>query len=830
MVILMSIGNGSKIRRPLMIGLAAFHVGLASTAWAEEFRLVPSAAVLFGPHAEQRFLVEAVADGDFVGERTSEARFRVGNPNIARVSKDGRVTPLSDGVTRLIATLGDAEATAIVTVRGTARPAIQRFREDVMPVLTKAGCNQGSCHGAAAGKNGFRLSLRGYAPERDYDALTRQAKGRRIHKTSPEQSLMLLKATGAIEHGGGRRFNTDSEAYRIISQWIGAGAPPPSENDADVTAIRTIPSRLRLEPGDTHRILVTATYSDGRTRDVTPWARFGTTDETVATVDENGRLTVVGPGEGAITASFESQVALTTLTVPYDQVIDPQRFAEAPRHNRIDTLTLEKLESLHLPPSTLCDDATFLRRVSLAVTGTLPTVEEVEAFFQNDDPAKRSQLIDQLLESEEYVDYWTYRWSDVFLVSSRELPKPAMWAFYRFIRESVAENRPWDEFARAVLTAKGSTLENGAGNYFVLHRDPIELAENASMAFLGLSLTCARCHNHPMEKWTQDGYYGFANLFGRVSLKDGDEPGEVEVIPASSGEVLHPRRGAPMPPKPLDAEPLSLDAPGDRRAALADWLAEPENPYFAPSVVNRVWAGLFGRGFVDPEDDLRLTNPPSHPELFDWLVADFIENGYDVKHLIRTILNSATFQRSSEPIAGNEADDRFLSRFPTHRLPAEVLLDAINQVTEVRSAFPGYPEGWRSLQLPDVQVANAFLDAFGRPERKDTCSCERSSEPSLAQALHLANGQTLNAKLRDDAGVVARLARDGVPFREVIDHAFKAALGREPTAAEIETILPTLQAAGSRTKDPEAALEARHRAIEDLFWALLTSNEFLFNH
>ncbi|WP_152053407.1 DUF1553 domain-containing protein [Tautonia marina] len=815
--------------------LASILVCCVTTAGADDaVTLVPSTLTLDGPKASQRVIVERWnAHGVAIGEPTEAVSFAISNPNIATVSADGTVVPVADGVTTLTASLGDQTISAPVQVRNAGRDEPWSFRNHVLPVLTKAGCNQGSCHGAAAGKNGLRLTLRGYGPEVDYDTLTRQALARRINKTAPAESLLLLKATGVIEHGGGPRFAPDSLDYRIIAEWIGAGMPAPSEEDARIDRVEVMPSAVTLEPGQSQQVLVRAVSEDGRIADVTRWAKFGTTDETVATVDDSGRLTVVGHGEGAITVWFDSQVDLATVTVPYDRAIDRELFASAPRFNDIDTINLEKLQSLNIPPSPLSDDATFLRRAFLDTTGTLPEVAEVEAFLADDDPEKRAKLIDRLLNSEEFVDYWSYKWSDLLLVSSRNLPKPAMWSFYRFIRESVAENRPWDEFAREILTAKGSTLDNGAGNYFVIHRDPIELTENASMAFLGLAMTCARCHNHPLEKWTQDQYYGFANLFGRVKLKDGDRgaaQGDVEIIPASEGEILHPRRGIAMAPQPLDAQAMPLESPGDRREALADWLESPENPYFAAAVVNRVWANFFGRGLVDPEDDLRSTNPPSDRALMDWIVEDFRVHGYDVRHLIRTIMTSAAYQRSATPVPGNEGDTKFLSRYVPRRLPAEVLIDLMASVTEVPTPFPGYPTGWRSVQLPDVQVASTFLDAFGRPERNDTCSCERSSEPSLAQALHLANGDTLNEKLRSENSAVARAVASGESFAVLLDGLFKAALSRPPTEAEASRILPALEAAVAEAETEEERAALKRQVIEDLYWATLTGNEFLFNH
>jgi hypothetical protein len=822
------------VRTAILIATCLSASATLALADAEGLALLPESASLDGPNASQRFLVERRDEGGaLVGEVTSGAVFSVSNPNIAAVSAEGVVTPVADGVVTLTATVAGRSATALVRVRDAGRHEPRSFRNHVLPVMTRAGCNQGSCHGAAAGKNGFRLTLRGYGPELDYDALTRQANARRIVKTAPAESLMLLKATGAVEHGGGVLFAPGSPDYTVIAEWIGAGLPGPGDDDPRIDAVEAIPAAVSLKPGDSQQILVRATYTDGRSADVTRWAKFGTSDETVATVEESGKVTVVGPGEGAITIWFDSRVDLARVTVPYSRPIDGRLIAEAPRHNRIDELNLARLDALNIPPSPPCDDATFLRRAYVDATGTLPGPDEVAGFLGDDDPEKRAKLVDRLLNSEAFVDYWSYKWSDLLLVSSRNLPRPAMWSFYRFIRESVAENRPWDDFARDILTARGSTLDDGAGNYFVIHRDPIELTENASMAFLGLAMTCARCHNHPLEKWTQDQYYGFANLFGRVKLKDGDlgdAMGDVEVVPASEGDVLHPRLGDPMAPQPLDAEALPLDAPGDRREALADWLESPDNPYFAPAIVNRVWANFFARGLVDPEDDLRATNPPSDGALMDWLVADFREHGHDVRHLIRTIMTSAAYQRSSEPVPGNEGDAKFLSRYVPRRLPAEVLLDAMARVTGVPTPFAGYPAGWRSLQLPDSDVASTFLSSFGRPARNDTCSCERSDEPSLAQALHLANGDTLNEKLRDDSSTPARLASSGEPFDAVLEHLFTSALSRSPTDEERARILPVLESAVADAETDEARVAARRQAIEDLYWATLTGNEFLFNH
>jgi hypothetical protein len=746
------------------------------------------------------------------------------------VDRHGFVRPAGDGLATISATVDGQVARATVSVENHDRDETWSFRNHVEAVLTKEGCNAGACHGAAAGKNGFRLTLRGYAPEVDHAVLTRQALGRRIVKTAPQESLLLLKPTGAIDHGGGVRFAAGSLEYQVIAGWIAAGMPAPSATDPEIRSLFVYPSAVRLEPGQKQQILVQAAYSDGRIEDVTHWAKYNSTDDTVAGVNDAGELNVSGRGEASISVWFASRVGRVTVTSPFETKRDPKLFTMASRNNTIDDKNLEKLASLRIPPSPDAGDAAFLRRAHLDATGALPPVDQVEVFCNDRDPNKRAKLVERLLASPEYVDYWAYKWSDLLLVSSRKLPEPSMWSFYRFVRQSVANNVPWDRFARAIVTAQGSTLSDGAANFFILHRDPIELTESVSMAFLGLSLTCARCHNHPLEKWSQDEYYGFASLFARVKLKDGETPGDEVVASAGDGQILHPRRGVEMPPRPLDGPAIAAGDSRDRRVVLADWLARPDNPYFARAIVNRVWSNFFGRGLVDPDDDLRVSNPPSDEALLDWLVADFVAHHFDVKHVIRRILNSATYARSSVPIPGNEADTKFLSHYRVKRLPAEVLLDAISQVTEVATPFAGYPPGWRSLQLPDSKVDSPFLDSFGRPARIATCSCERSAEPSMAQALHLANGATINEKLRSDSGVAARSITRKESNRAIADRLFLAALSRKPTASERDRIEKALGEPAPGSTDPQKATAGRRQAVEDLYWAVLTSREFLFNH
>jgi hypothetical protein len=801
-----------------------------SLALGAELRLLPPSARLVGPHARQRFVVERTEGSIGTADVTAKAVFATDNPRVATVDQNGFVRPLGDGLATITATVDGQVARASISVEDHDRDEPWSFRNHVEPILTKQGCNAGSCHGAAAGKNGFRLTLRGYAPEIDHAVLTRQALGRRVVKTAPQESLILLKPTGAIEHGGGVRFAAGSLEYQVLSEWVADGTPGPSATDPEIRSLELSPAAVRLEPGQAQQVLVQAVYSDGRVEDVTHWAKFTSTDDGVTSVDDAGKLKVTGRGEAFVSVWFASRVGRVTVTVPFEARRDSNVFTKAPRTNPIDEKNLAKLAGLRIPPSPDAGDATFLRRAYLDATGTLPPAAQVEAFLKDSDPNKRARLVNRLLDSTEYVDYWAYKWSDVLLVSSRKLPGPSMWSFYQFVRKNVAKNVSWDRFARSIVTAQGSTLSNGAANFYVLHRDPIDLSESASMAFLGLSLTCARCHNHPLEKWTQDQYYGFANLFARVKLKDGETAGDEVVANATEGEILHPRRGVAMPPQPLDAPPIAEGDPRDRRVVFADWLTRSDNPYFARAVVNRVWSNFFGRGLVDPDDDLRVSNPPSDEALLDWLVDDFVAHHFDMKQLIRTIMTSAVYARSSLPVSGNEADAKFLSHYRVKRLPAEVLLDAISQVTEVPTSFGGYPAGWRSLQLPDSKVESSFLDSFGRAARIATCSCERSSEPSMAQALHLANGTTINEKLRSESSITAKAITRGDRDDAIVDHLFLSALARRPTPAERDRMLKALQDGTASLTDTKASATPRRQAVEDLYWAVLTCQEFLFNH
>jgi hypothetical protein len=809
--------------------MASAGVGYAPAA---ELAVLPTDISLAGLNARQRLSVLTAEAGHYVGDVTGRAAFSSSNPAVAAVDASGIVRPVGDGETVITARLDGKAAATKVTVTKMQQPFAPSFRNHVIPLMTKIGCNSGACHGALAGKGGMKLSLRGYDPAADHFVLTRQVLGRRVDPVEPARSLVLLKPTLTIQHGGGQKIEVGSADFQVLADWIAAGAAGPREEDVRLQRIEAFPPAIRVQPKDALQVVVRAWYSDGHAEDVTRWAKYNSTEDTVATVDADGRVRAAGYGETAITVWYANQVAACRVVSPLPNTLDPKVFAAAERHNVIDELVLRKLQELRIPPSPLCTDEEFIRRVYLDAAGILPTPDEVRRFLADPAPDRRARLIDALLERPEFVDYWAYKWSDLLLLSTRKLSQPSMWAFYQFIRQSVADNKPWDRFARDILTASGSTLRHGAASYFVLHKDVSELTEATAVTFLGMSVTCCRCHNHPLEKWTQDQYWSLANLFSRVAIKEGERSGELTVHSTLQGEALHLRRGVPMPPTPLDGKPLALDSPQDRRHYFADWLTSPDNPYFARALVNRVWRNFLGRGLVEAEDDLRQTNPPTNAELLDSLARDFTAHGYDVKRLIRTILNSATYQRSSRHLTGNAADDRFYSHYLVRRLSAEVILDAYAAVTGVPGDFAIYfdekpvfhfPRGTRAMQLPDVKVLSPFLDSFGRPERMQTCSCERGQDSSVTQALHLNNGKTLNDKLRARDSRVARWLEEKVGDEAAVRRVFTLALCRAPTAGELHKFTSLMAEAG---KDRTAS---RQEVLEDLFWAVLTSREFLFN-
>jgi hypothetical protein len=781
--------------------------------------LLPGEIKLSGTQAFQTLLVEELRDNQYVGQLTEGVTFESSNPQVVTID-DGIARPIGNGQATITCTAGARSATTSVTVNDMEKPFRWSFRNHVESVLAKAGCSSGACHGAQAGKNGFKLSLRGYDPEGDFNVITRQARGRRIVPSDPGRSLVLTKPTAAVPHKGGLRFRVNSLEYRVLADWIAAGTSPPKADDPRVERLEILPAASVLKPDMHQQLIVLARFTDGHTEDVTRWAKFTSTNESVAQVGDEGQVSVVGYGEGAITAWYLSRVVTATITAPFSIPIPPEVFAKAERRNFIDELVLAKLASLGIPPSPPAGDAEFVRRAYIDTIGLLPMADEARAFLSDASPDKRDRLIESLLERPEFIDYWAYKWSDLLLVNSEKLRPPAMWAYYTWIRNQVEANTPWDEFARQVVTAKGSTLENGAANFFVLHQDAPDVTETTTVAFLGMSVNCARCHNHPLEKWTNNQYYAMANLYARVKLKAGPGDGNTVVFAATEGDLIQPLTGKPQPPSPLDGEAIALDSPGDRRQALARWLTSPDNPYFSRAITNRVWANFFGVGLVEMVDDMRLTNPASNDELLNAAATFLVENRFDLKSLMRAILQSKTYQRSSQPLAENKADGRFYSRYYPRRLMAEVLLDAMAQVTGAATQFGDYPLGWRAMQLPDSSVNSYFLKTFGRPERVVTCECERTAEPTMVQVLHISNGSSLNDKLQAKGNRLEQLLAAALPDDKLVEEVYLSALSRQPTEDEKSRLLAVLAEPG----------QDKRQVVEDLYWSVLSSREFLFNH
>ncbi len=763
------------------------------------------------------------------------------DPAIA-VWKEGRIHAVADGKTELLVQADGSDALHIpIQVQGTGEPRRWQFDAHVQSVLTRAGCNSGACHGALAGKGGFRLSLRAYDSIADHFTMTRQDRGRRIEPADPGRSLLLAKPTTLIPHKGGLRLEEGSADYRLLAEWIAGGAVGPQESDAKLLSVEVLPSAIELAKDNTQQLIVRAAYSDGRVDDVTQWAKFNSANEAVVRVDENGRVQVVGNGKGGVVASFSSRVAISSVVVPYESTLSPTAYQDFQPRNLIDTAMLAEWQSLRLAPSSKCDDATFLRRAYLDTTGTLPTVAQVKAFLGDNRSDRRDRVIEELLSSDAFVDYWSYKWSDLLLVNGTLLRPDAVASFYKWIRQNVEKNTPWNEFCKQIVLARGESMTDGATNFYAIHQDPESLTENTCQAFMGLSIGCAKCHNHPLEKWTNDQYYSMANLYARVRAKGwgGDSrngDGQRTLLVLERGDLIQPSRGKPQIPSALDAEPIDINATGDRREALAEWLASPENPYFSRAIVNRVWANFMGVGLVESVDDLRVSNPASSDRLLGELAQFTIDNRYDLKAVMRLILQSQTYQRSAQAIPGNEHDNRFYCRYYPRRLMAEVLHDSIVTVTGVPSKFteiefPGadksptkdYPEGTRSLELHDSAVANYFLKTFGRHQRRITCDCERSDQPTVIQVLHLNNGTTINEKLSSPESIVGRWMKEGLPLEEVIDQAYLAALSRSPSNEERSKILALVA-------DADKENVARRESFEDVLWSLMTSPEFLFAH
>jgi hypothetical protein len=727
--------------------------------------------------------------------------------------------PLRDGVTSLELRLGDLTATAPLVVRGAERTPAVTFRVDVLPVLTVAGCNSGACHGSARGQDGFHLSLFGYDPEGDYQALTRQFPGRRLNRAFPDRSMLLEKATAAVAHSGGKRFEPSSDEYQTLHAWIAGGAAPDPAGLPTVTSIELYPPRIVFGgAGQDLRLLVRAHLSDGTDRDVTGLAVLRSNNDVSARLAPGGRLRSGQRGEAFITASYQSRtvgVPVVVLEGGLDFVCEDPAEGLLPA-TPIDDLVNAKLRTLRMNPSPLCSDEEFLRRIWLDLVGLLPSPQERAEFLADPDPGRRRTLAERLLQRREFVDLWVMQWAELLQIrSNNEISPKAALLYFEWVRNALGSGVPLDQMVRDLLGATGGSFAAPATNLYQNQTDTLVLAESVAQSFLGIRVQCAQCHNHPFDRWTQDDYYGFAAFFAQVGRKRGEDQREVIVFNRGSGEVTHPVGGRQVRPRFLGGPEPDLQG-RDRRQVLAEWLTAPENPWFARSVANRVWAHFMGVGIVEPVDDFRVSNPPSNGPLLDALARRLVDVRFDVRALVRDIVNSRTYQRSTERNDSNRTDERNFAHAQVRRLRAETLLDVVCQVTEMPEKLQGLPLGARAVEIADGTTSTYFLSTFGRAPRETACACEVSREPSLSQALHLLNGQTISTKVQQGP-VVATLAE--LPPAEALERLYLRCLCRAPRPEEAAALAPFLDPAGDRVT-----------ALEDLFWSILNSREFVFNH
>ncbi|WP_020475457.1 DUF1549 and DUF1553 domain-containing protein [Zavarzinella formosa] len=762
------------------------------------------------------------ADGYGI-DLAAKAKLTVGDPKIASVDDRGWVHPLANGQTQ-VSVLIDGKTLAVpVNVQISAQEPPMSFRHEVMPVLSKSGCNAGACHGYSLGKNGFKLSLRGADPDPDFHAMTKEISGRRINRIAPDASLLLTKALGEVNHDGGARFSRGSLSHEIMKRWIEQNAPGDLADTSEVVAVRMTPDKLVLRPGDKHRITLTAEYNDGRKRDVTRLGIFTANNDMFAKVDEEGLVTAADAGETVIVGRFERTFAATGVIV-----LKPEanfKPSPVPTENLIDRFVVEKLNRLKILPSVPATDEEYLRRVFLDLIGLQPKPDEIRAFLADTDPNKRRKIADALFERPEFVDHWSLKWGDLLQNSRNSASSQSVYLFREFIRGAVAQNMPLDEFTRKILTAKGSSQDDPASVYFAVSKDANDTVERVTQVFCGVRMLCARCHAHPMENWTQADYFGISSFFNQVGVKaDGRLPNvansKVVQLNLAAGAATNPRTNKPQLPRFLGGEELQLKSGIDRRDDYAKWLTSPKNPFFARGLVNRVWSYFYHRGIIDPVDDIRSTNPPINPELLEALTNDFIESKFNVRHLMTRIVTSQTYQRSSMANASNKHDEQNFSHTIPRRVPAEAILDSLVQATGVAENFGGAPAGFRAAQLPDGGVENAFLRLFGKPQRMDACECERDNGSNMLQALHFINGPSILGRVQNPSALPAMLMQKKLSDSELVREIYLWSLARNPKEAEVKLSLEFIKSRGDKKAE----------AIQDLMWALLNSKDFLLTN
>jgi hypothetical protein len=804
------------MRFAFLLSFAAL-VLFGNCAFAQTIAVYPPDVNLETASDRQSFVVQLTQADGITRDVTAQSQIAFANPALVRL--DGfTVYPVADGNTEMaVSYAGQTVKVPVKVVQAKdVRPI--SFKQDVMPVFMRTGCNVGGCHGAARGKDGFRLSLFGFDPDGDHHRLTRELNGRRINLAMPAESLLIDKACGKVPHTGGKKISEGDEYYRTLIRWLEADAPLDPPTVAMPIGMEVFPPSAVLDgKGEKQRIVVRAKYSDGTDRDVTSLALFLTNNENAAKIDGDGTATAGERGEAFVMARFHT----FTIGVPFISLPKGLKFdwPNSPESNYVDTLVNKKLKKLRIDPSGICSDESFVRRVYLDVIGVLPSPEEYARFMVGTLPNKRELLVDELLERKEFAELWVLKWAELLQIrSSNQVSYKAMLLYYNWLQDKIARNVPTDEWVRELLAANGGTFKNPVTNYYQLETDVLKVTENVAQVFMGMRVQCAQCHNHPFDRWTQDDYYSFAAFFTQIGRKGGDDPRELIVFNSGGGEVNHPVRNRPMPPKFLGGTAHADVAGKDRRTVLANWLASPDNPYFAKNLSNIVWAHFFGQGIINEVDDVRISNPASNQELLDELGKRFTGYRYDFKKLVRDICTSQTYQRSTQPTKMNESDTRNFARGPIRRIRAETMLDIITQVTDTKNKFQGLPTGARAVQIADGGVTTYFLTTFGRPTRETVCACEVRLEPTLSQSLHLLNGSTVEPKIAQ-GNLVGRMLQEKKTPAQIVENIYIRCLTRSPTPDEMKKLLEAV-----------AANPNKQQALEDVFWAVMNSREFMFNH
>ena len=779
-------------------------------------RVYPTNVDLTSARDRQSVIVQSVDADGITHDVTTQSKLTLADPSFARVESN-LLSPIADGTTELRVEFAGHNAVLPVIVKDSGGIPPISFKLDVMPIFMRSGCNTGSCHGAARGKDGFMLSLFGYDPNGDHFRLTRQVPGRRINLALPEESLLIQKSVGSVPHTGGKRFDMDSEYAKTLLRWHQAGAPNDSGEVPTVTKVEVFPETAVLDgEGATQQVTVRAHYSDGTDRDVTSLAAFLSNNDNSAPISADGVVTAANGGEAFIMARFETHTVGSQFIVLPKGV--PFEWNNAEDYNYVDTHIHNKLRKLRINPSDICSDEEYLRRVTLDIAGMLPTPEEYAKFVADTDSLKRNKLVDELLDRKEFVELWVMKWAELLMIrTTQQIAYKPMLRYYNWLQERLANNVPIDKMVQELLGASGGTFENAATNYYQMETDPLKVSENVAQVFMGMRIQCAQCHNHPFDRWTMDDYYSFSAFFSQIGRKTGEDPRETIIFNSGGGDVKHPVGGQVMPPKFLGGDVPDV-AGKDRRVVMANWIASTDNPYFAPNLANIVWNHFFGKGIINDVDDVRVRNPPVNAELLAALSEKFIEYNYDFKQIVRDICTSRTYQQSTKLNETNHRDDRNFSHATLRRIRSEILLDSITQATDTKNKFAGLPLGARAVQISNGNTSTYFLTTFGRATRGSVCSCEVQIEPNLSQALHLLNGETIVGKIAEGKLVERRLAEGKKP-EEIVEELYIRCLTRMPTEMEIQKLGEAISASANV-----------QLTLEDTFWALMNSREFVFNH